>query len=243
MKKESPAIATEGFAKSQAFVEYILKQAPGVFDQVKDFVKDYGTDVLDLIKQNAPIAFAGAQKAGEAVAHFVAENGPQVLDGIGSVGGSVIKFLSNNHPKFIDQAMPEVAAGASVAGEGASVAASEGLEGAQAVGKLAAKGVSSLISAGLPDLSTIGKVAAQGASIVADHMPGALATAAGALGTAANAVGNVVGNIDAAVVGDVAAVAMNIIGTGAAAFPFLLPLQIAVRDIGMAVQQATYNKE
>ena len=102
MKNESPGIATEGFAKSQAFVEYIVKQAPGVFDQVKDFVKDYGTDVLSLIKQNAPVAFEGAQKAGEVVAKFVAENGPQVLSGIDAVGGSVLKFLSNNHPKFLN---------------------------------------------------------------------------------------------------------------------------------------------
>lgn len=139
--------------------------------------------------------------------------------------------------------MPEVSSGAAAAGSGASFAAGEGLDGAKVAGEAASKGISSLISAGLPDLSTIGKVATQGASIVAAHLPGAISTATNALGTAANAVGGALGSIDASVVGDAASVALNVIGLGAAAFPFLLPLQIAIRDIGAAVQQASYNKE
>jgi hypothetical protein len=42
---------------------------------------------------------------------------------------------------------------------------------------------------------------------------------------------------------DVALVSGSIIGTASAAMPFLLPLQFALKDLGIAVQSANYNKD
>ena len=60
-----------------------------------------------------------------------------------------------------------------------------------------------------------------------------------ALGTAGVAVANA---LDADTMAQVGNVALQVIGTSAAVFPFLLPLQIALRDLASAMQLANYNK-
>jgi hypothetical protein len=63
------------------------------------------------------------------------------------------------------------------------------------------------------------------------------------VGKVGTTVVSAVSAIDGNDVANVMTMALNVVGTTAAVFPFLLPLQIALRDIGNSVQQATYNRE
>ncbi|RYG62954.1 hypothetical protein EON64_16885, partial [archaeon] len=230
-------MAAAGYSYASGFAETIAKMAPDVFGGIKDV----SGDVLDFIKDIAPAAFSSAQQVAEQLGTFVMEQGPAVLDGISNVGGSVIGALGDKFPDLLKGA----GEGASTAKDGAGVAASaasnvdsndlsqavhavQGVAGAAA--GAAAKAASS-IGANI-DLGSAMNTVGQAAGAVG-----------GALGTVGDAIANVVKGIDAEQVQNVAQVAFQAIGTGAAVFPFLLPLQIAMRDIGNAVQQATYNRE
>jgi hypothetical protein len=230
-KELVPGVAAEGFAKAQGFVEYISKEAPDAFNQVKNIEGD----ILGQLQAVAPVTFEGAQKAGDVVARFVSENGPQVLSGIHKVGGSVFSLVGAQSPHLLANILP------SVAEQGSTVVST-----AASGGETAVHGAAALMKVGLPnvDFSTIGKLATSGFSAVVQNAPGILGQAANAVGSATVTAGLVVGTVLNADVGaDIANVALNVIGTTAAVFPFLLPLQIALRDIGFAVQEASYNKE
>lgn len=229
VKDKAPGIAAAGFAHAQGFAEYVAKEAPGLLDQVKD----QGGDILGFIKSTAPGVFAGAQQLGDSLGSFFGSQGPDALQSVSSVGGSMMGFMEANHTEVMNSAMSSASA---------------------------AKDAASLIGGSLGELNDVAKVVASGAAAAVSAVDaGAIQDAAkvvgSALSTAANFVSGdvvnavasvgstIVSALDAEMMADAASTAMNIIGTGAAVFPFLLPLQIAMRDIGNAVQQATYNKE
>lgn len=90
----------------------------------------------------------------------------------------------------------------------------------------------------LPDgLGTVGNLVGQGIDAM-EHAK-VFGVVGGALGVAGAAVMDA---LDADTMAHVGNAALKIIGTSAAVFPFLLPLQIALRDLAAAMQQANYNK-
>lgn len=228
MQDKAPGIAAQGYGHAEAFVGYIAKEAPGVFSQVQNV----GGDVLGQIQDKAPAVFKAANTVGSAVAGLIAEQGPQLLDQMKTFGGGIIGFMSSNHPEI-----GSIAAGAGSAAHAvASVADADTLSSVgRAIGKVlnddtlhtVGKAIGSVVNS--DTMETVGHALGS----VAGEIPGALATAAHAVGSV----------VDADTMAHVTNVALNIVGTSAAAFPFLLPLQIALRDLGAAVQLALYNKE
>eukprot|EP00601_Ochromonadales_sp_CCMP2298_P003049 CAMPEP_0173188628 /NCGR_PEP_ID=MMETSP1141-20130122/11352_1 /TAXON_ID=483371 /ORGANISM="non described non described, Strain CCMP2298" /LENGTH=409 /DNA_ID=CAMNT_0014112561 /DNA_START=40 /DNA_END=1265 /DNA_ORIENTATION=- len=71
---------------------------------------------------------------------------------------------------------------------------------------------------------------------------GALDTAVKIAGSAGSAIGSAVAAIDTKILLQAGNIAMTVVGTSASVFPFLLPLQIALRDLGAAMQAAQFNK-
>lgn len=177
-------------------------------------IKDTGGDGLAIIQSQAPTIFAGAENAGNVAVKFVSDNGLDVLRDIESAGGNIFSFLHENHGAIF-----------SVVTQGISI----GTEGLQQVGGIIAAGTH--LAAGLD----------VGGALDAAKTVGILA--GGVIGVVGGAVVSAVSNIDAGTTAEIASAAMNVVGVAAAAMPFLLPLQIALKDIGNAVQMATYNKE
>ena len=98
--------------------------------------------------------------------------------------------------------------------------------------------------------STIGDALGQAAGAVKSAAVSAYNAAPGAAGSvvsAANAVGSTVSSavsgFDAGDLAQITSAAMNAIGLAAGVFPFLVPVQIALKDLGKAVQGAVFNRE
>eukprot|EP01033_Poteriospumella_lacustris_P003774 gene3774-2675_t len=228
VQDKAPGIAAQGAGHAEAFISYIAKEAPGVFSQVQNV----GGDVLGQIQDKAPGVFKAANTVGSAVAGLIADQGPELLDQMKTFGGGIMGFMSSNHPDI-----GSIAAGAgSAANAVASVADTDTLASVgNAIGKVfnddtlhtVGKAIGSVVNS--DTMETVGNALGS----VAGEIPGALATAAHAVGSV----------VDADTMANITNVALNIVGTSAAAFPFLLPLQIALRDLGAAVQMALYNKE
>lgn len=183
---------------------------------VLDQIKVGGGDGFSILQEQAPQVFEAAQHAGNAAATFVASNGMDVLNTVQSSGGNLFQYLSDNHKQVFE-----------VAHQGASV----GVAGAGAAVKVASAGANVLSGVNVGDVLDTAKAAVKtvgGATI---------AVAAVAI----NAVGDL--GIDAGTAAEITSTVMNVVGVAAAAMPFLLPLQIMLKDIGNAVQMATYNKE
>ena len=94
-------------------------------------------------------------------------------------------------------------------------------------------------------IAVAGAAAPVASAVVAEIVTsGAGAQVLGALGSGAAAVGEA---ISSAVTADnlamVGGLATTVVGTAGAAMPFLLPLTIALRDVGNAFQQASFNKD
>jgi len=127
-------------------------------------------------------------------------------------------------------------------------------QGVNAVSDIDFGGVGGAISSGvgkavdavsdikLPEhLGTVGHLVGQGLDAIENVK--VLGTVAGAVGGALGTAGAaIVDALDADTMAKVGHVAMQVIGTSAAVFPFLLPLQIALRDLAAVMQQANYNK-
>lgn len=243
VQDKAPGVAAAGFAHATGFCEYIVKEAPGVLEQVKDGAGD----ALDIIKTSAPGIFAAAQSVGESVGAFVSEQGPAVLDAIRSHGGTVLGFLSADHPDVLKGAMDGAAVAKDSAGAVAAGAAAVDLGDLQGAASAVHTGLSQAAEAvaGLEvDLGALKGAASAVSGAVSQIDLGALQGAAAVIGSGlSTAIGAIGGALDAETMAEATSTVMNIIGTGAAVFPFLLPLQIAMKDIGNAVQQATYNKE
>ena len=111
-----------------------------------------------------------------------------------------------------------------------------------AVTKGAGQAINAVSDLKLPEgLGTVGNLVGQGLDAMENVK--VLGTVAGAVGGAVGTAGAAVFNaLDADTMAQVGNVAMQVIGTSAAVFPFLLPLQIALRDLAAVMQQANYNK-
>lgn len=215
MQAKSPGLAAEGFSQAEGFVSHVLKEAPGVFNEISST----GGDILGQIQDKVPGVFKAANVVGGAMASLAASQGPEIVDTIRGFAGGMMGFLQE-HPPNIDV---DVVAGAASAAGAAASAAGELSSVAGDVGKALGSVINS------DTLETVAK----GIGSVAKELPGVLTTVAGAVGSV----------LDAGAVADITNIGMQVVGTASAAFPFLLPLQIAMRDLGTAVQLALFNKE
>jgi hypothetical protein len=141
------------------------------------------------------------------------------MDFLRDQGGSIMGFLGQNYPAVMDGAMESASA-------------------AKDIGSAAAAGIASIDMHDLSVAADAVKGVANAAMSAVGHID------LGAVQDVAATVGHAVSNaIDTNMVMDVTTTVLNALGTTAAVFPFLLPLQIALRDIGTAVQMANYNRE
>lgn len=228
-KKIAPGVAGAGFAKASIVAEYLAKEVPGIAQQVINM----GGNVMDNIGNYAPAVLAAAESIGSSMAAFVVSQGPAVADALETAGGSALAFYQKNAPAELQDAAKQ-------AGVGAVQLA--GIIGKEMPGILGAvEGVSGQAASAV----------AQGASVVMQNFPGGARMVAEQLGNVASALPGVAATamdavssvVTADVIVNVTTAALGVLGTAAAAFPFLLPLQIAMKDIGNAVQHATYNRE
>lgn len=236
VKDVAPELAAAGFAKASIGAEYLMKEAPAAINSILKV----GGNVIDNIRGCAPEAVTAAEIIGNKMAAFVLTQEPALISAMESAGSNAFSFFKQYAPNDLQQA-------AKLAGiESAQLASIIAKELPSAIGTAQQIGgdvASSLPAVALQIKSVIGtviqnapgglKVAAEQISSVAGAVPGALSSAAGVVSSALTSE-----NVSAAT-----NIALSVIGTAAAAFPFLLPLQIALKDIGHAVQHATYNRE
>jgi hypothetical protein len=225
VKLIAPGLAGAAFAKSAIIVEYLLKEVPESINAILNI----GGNVLENIRSRSPDAVSVAEVLGDKIASFVATQGPVIIEGLETAGTSAISYFQQHAPNELQDA----AAHAGITAEELSAIIAK--EMPVAVGALGQVGNEAL--GGLPTFALMikSKVGA-----ISQNLPGATKLVGDHIASAAGAISSVV-TVDT--VAQVTSIALGVLGTAAAAFPFLLPLQIAMKDIGNAVQRATYNRE
>jgi hypothetical protein len=183
-------------------------------------------NVLENLRSRSPDAISSAEILGDKMASFVATQGPAFIAELEAAGVHALGFFQLYAPNELQDA----ARHAGIANEELkSIIAKEMPVTVDQVGNEAVGG-----------LSAFALKVKSGVGSIAQNLPGAAHRVGEQLSSVAGVVSSVV-TVDT--VAQVTSIAFGVIGTASAAFPFLLPLQIALKDIGNAVQRATYNRE
>lgn len=261
VKVLAPNAAGAAYAKAGCFAECMMSQAPKAFASLPL----PGAVAMITLKAQVPAQFAAATTMSDSISNFVGQQGHEFSEKMVSASGSLIGFLHKVAPDAMEtafkvaglsvNAISEISEAASlvrgmvpdnlpgVSPEVLNVAASTAAVMAPGV-FLAADGLAGSFRMTTEMAEAVadgaGTAASLGARLVENINFDAVVEGASAVGAA---MGAAISSINADDVATVANVVMQALGTTAAVFPFLLPLQIAMRDIGSAAQQATYNKE
>ena len=227
VKLVAPGLAGAAFAKSAIAVEYLMKEVP---ESINAILTIRG-NVLENLRSRAPDAISSAEILGDKMASFVATQGPAFIEELEAAGAHALSFFQ----LYAHNELQDAAGHAGIATD--------------ELNSIIAKEIPVTVSAGV--LNQVGDEAVGGLSafalkvkggvgVIAQNLPGAAQRVGEQLSSVAEVVSSVV-TVDT--VAQVTSVAFGVIGTASAVFPFLLPLQIALKDIGNAVQRATYNRE
>ena len=249
VQTQAPMLAVIAASKASSMVEFISNKAPTFFQEINAHELEPGPVGLAQVESLAPQLFDAAEKVGETVAQFVITQGPAVWQSIQDSGGSVLYYIDSNSPAVLNEVLRNVDHLLTT-----GVLRSIGQVDTSAVQATAVAGLSAAQTAAssvqhiLPDqqilrdvtsgLSAGAHFVSEGAKVVVQEI-----TNSNVISNIAGGIQSVVDNIDAKLMTDVALVSASIIGTASAAMPFLLPLQFALKDLGIAVQSANYNKD
>ena len=225
VKLVAPGLAGAAFVKSAIAVEYLMKEVP---ESINAILNVRG-NVLENIRSRAPDAVSAAEVLGGKMASFVSTQGPVFFDELEAAGTHALSFFQNNAPNELQDAAGH--AGIAIE-ELESIIAKEIPVSVDVLGQVGSEAIGGL--------STFALKVKGGVGAIAQNLPGAAKLVGDQISSVAGVVSSVV---TADTVAQVTSIAFGVIGTASAAFPFLLPLQIALKDIGNAVQRATYNKE
>lgn len=238
IKSNAPVVSAEVIAYSDTVVSYLLKESPQVFNKVTSF----SANNIEAITQASPQLFSAAQNAGNTVASFVSAQNSQIISGVISTNQSVINYLSEKSTSlsYSNQVVHPSASGISNSSiDGVHSSAS------QLSGKVDFSNISSLLShlkseVNFNFVTTISNIDASVSSdilAVASEIPGAVIAAGAAIQDTLQDV------FTPEVIQELVLMTGHIVGTAAAAMPFLLPLQMILKDIGTSIQQASFNVE
>ena len=249
VQTQAPILAVIAASKASSMVEFISNKAPTFFQEINAHELEPGPVGLVQIESLAPQLFDAAEKVGDTVAQFIITQGPAVWQSIQESGGSVLHYIDSNSPAVLNEVLRNVD---HVLNSG--LLRSIGQVDTSAVQATAVAGVSAVHTAAtsvhhiLPEQQILRDVAtglssgthfvSEGAKVVVQEIANS-----NVIGNVAGGIQSIVNNIDAKLMTDVALVSASIIGTASAAMPFLLPLQFALKDLGIAVQSANYNKD
>jgi len=249
VQTQAPILAVVAASKASSMVEFISNKAPTFFQEINAHELEPGPVGLVQIESLAPQLFDAAEKVGDTVAQFIITQGPAVWQSIQESGGSVLYYIDSNSPAVLNEVLRNVD---HVLNSG--LLRSIGQVDTSAVQATAVAGVSAVHTAAtsvhhiLPEQQILRDVAtglSSGAHFVSEGAKVVVQEIANSniIGNVAGGIQSIVNNIDAKLMTDVALVSASIIGTASAAMPFLLPLQFALKDLGIAVQSANYNKD
>lgn len=249
VQTQAPILAVIAASKASSMVEFISNKAPTFFQEINAHELEPGPVGLVQIESLAPQLFDAAEKVGDTVAQFIITQGPAVWQSIQESGGSVLYYIDSNSPAVLNEVLRNVD---HVLNSG--LLRSIGQVDTSAVQATAVAGVSAVHTAAtsvhhiLPEQQILRDVAtglSSGAHFVSEGAKVVVQEIANSniIGNVAGGIQSIVNNIDAKLMTDVALVSASIIGTASAAMPFLLPLQFALKDLGIAVQSANYNKD
>ena len=249
VQTQAPILAVVAASKASSMVEFISNKAPTFFQEINAHELEPGPVGLVQIESLAPQLFDAAEKVGDTVAQFIITQGPAVWQSIQESGGSVLHYIDSNSPAVLNEVLRNVD---HVLNSG--LLRSIGQVDTSAVQATAVAGVSAVHTAAtsvhhiLPEQQILRDVAtglSSGAHFVSEGAKVVVQEIANSniIGNVAGGIQSIVNNIDAKLMTDVALVSGSIIGTASAAMPFLLPLQFALKDLGIAVQSANYNKD
>lgn len=221
-KSVAPGIAGAGFAKAGIFAEYVVKEISGAVHSIMN----KSGDLISNLRSIAPNAIDAADTIGEKMADFIISSGPTVIRAMETAGNGMFAFFHEYAPVQLQDAAQE--AGVGVA-QLVSIVARD-MPGA--LGDL-----QQIVSAAAPGVLAAAK---NGLGVIIENAPGVAGVAMDVAGSAIGAVSNAITSETAV---EITTAALSALGTASAAFPFLLPIQIAVMQIGNAIQHATYNRE
>jgi hypothetical protein len=249
VQTQAPILAVIAASKASSMVEFISNKAPTFFQEINAYELEPGPVGLVQIESLAPQLFDAAEKVGDTVAQFIITQGPAVWQSIQESGGSVLYYIDSNSPAVLNEVLRNVD---HVLNSG--LLRSIGQVDTSAVQATAVAGVSAAQTAAtsvhhiLPEQQILRDVAtglssgahfvSEGAKVVVQEISNS-----NVIGNVAGGIQSIVNSIDAKLMTDVTLASASIIGTASAAMPFLLPLQFDLKDLGIAVQSANYNKD
>ena len=243
--RDVPLLAAVAASKSSSIIEFVSNKAPNFFQEINAHELEPGLVGLAQVESLAPQLFDAAEKVGETVAKFIIDQGPEVWQSIQDSGGSVLYYIDSNAPAVLNEVLRNVD---HILRSGVVNSISQV---DSTVVHTTAAGVSAAhtaVASVIPEPMILRDVAVglssgthyvtEGAQIVIQEI-----TKSNVISTVADTIHTIATNIDAKMMTDIALVSATVVGTASAAVPFLLPLQFALKDLGLAIQNANYNKD